>query len=82
VALNRPVTVPSFFAVIVMSWIWSRPWWAHIMFSERVSIHFTGLPSRLASTIARASSPTSKAEGMIETSPRASQIPIVRNGGR
>ena len=39
------VTVPSRFAARVMSWIWSRPWWADSSDSERVSVHFTGLPS-------------------------------------
>ena len=38
-------TVPSRLAAIVMSWIWSRPWWADSSDSERVSVHFTGLPS-------------------------------------
>ena len=46
---SRPVTVPSFLAVIVMSWIWSRPWWAVSSDSERVSVHLTGLPSFCAS---------------------------------
>ena len=42
---SKPVTVPSFLAVSVMSWIWSRPWWAASSDSERVSVHLTGLPS-------------------------------------
>ena len=37
--------VPSFLAVSTRSWIWSRPWWAASSDSERVSVHFTGLPS-------------------------------------
>ena len=36
-------TVPSRLAAIVMSWIWSRPWWADSSDSERVSVHLTGL---------------------------------------
>lgn len=40
-----PVTVPSAFAEMVMSWIWSRPWCAASMVSDRDSFHFTGLPS-------------------------------------
>ena len=37
--------MPSRLAAIVMSWIWSRPWWAESSDSERVSVHLTGLPS-------------------------------------
>ncbi len=47
---SRPVTVPSRFAVIVMFWIWSRPWWADISDSERDSVYFTGLFSRRATS--------------------------------
>ena len=46
---SRPVTVPSRLAVIVMSWIWSRPWCAASSDSDRVSVHLTGLPSFCAS---------------------------------
>ncbi len=53
---RRPVTVPSFFAATSMYWIWSRPWWAVIRDSERVSVHLTGLPSRRATSSARISS--------------------------
>ena len=42
---SRPVIVPSLVTDIVRSWIWSRPWWAVSRDSERVSVHFTGLPS-------------------------------------
>ena len=37
--------------------IWSRPWWQTIMFSERVSIHFSGWPSFLEAAQSRTSSP-------------------------
>ena len=40
-----PVTVPSFSAASVIFCHWSRPWWAAISDSERVSVYFTGLPS-------------------------------------
>ena len=42
---SKPVSVPSFLAVSTRSWIWSRPWCAASSDSERVSVHFTGLPS-------------------------------------
>ena len=51
-----PRILPSRVAAISMNWIWSRPWWVATMFSLRVSVHFTGRPSRLAITVARISS--------------------------
>ena len=60
---SRPVTVPSRLAVIVMSWIWSRPWWAASGDSERVSVHLTGLPSFCETRMASISS------GMMEILP-------------
>ncbi len=33
-----------------MNWIWSRPWWALISDSLRVSVHLIGLPSLRASS--------------------------------
>ena len=33
-----------------MYWIWSRPWWAAISDSLRVSVHLTGLPSCAATS--------------------------------
>ena len=53
---SRPVTVPSRLAVIVMSWIWSRPWCADISDSERDSVYFTGLPSLRATSVVMISS--------------------------
>ena len=53
----QPVTVPSLFAPSVTSMIWSRPWWLVVMCSERVSVHLTGRPSRLARASTSASSP-------------------------
>ena len=47
-----PVTVPSFSAARVSFCHWSRPWWAAISDSERVSVYFTGRPRRRASAIA------------------------------
>ena len=38
--------MPSFSADSVSFCHWSRPWWALISDSERVSVYFTGLPSR------------------------------------
>ena len=40
--------MPSFFAASVSFCHWSRPWCADISDSERVSVYFTGLPSRRA----------------------------------
>ncbi len=37
--------MPSFLALIVRSWIWSRPWCAVSMLSDRVSVHLIGLRS-------------------------------------
>ena len=42
---SRAVILPSLVTETVRSWIWSRPWWAVSSDSERVSVHFTGLPS-------------------------------------
>ena len=53
---SSPVTVPSRRAVMVMSWIWSRPWWADISDSERVSVYLAGLPSRRATRVVITSS--------------------------
>ncbi len=53
---SRPVTVPSLFAVIVMSWIWSRPWWADISDSDRDSVNLAGLPSLRATSVVITSS--------------------------
>ena len=44
----RPVTLPSLSAARVSVCTWSRPWWADIRLSLRVSVYFTGLPSRRA----------------------------------
>ena len=52
----RPRIVPSDFAAISMSWIWSRPWWVETMCSLRASVHLTGRPSFLARTSASTSS--------------------------
>ena len=52
----NPVTVPSFSADRVSFCHWSRPWWPAIRDSERVSVYFTGLPSRRATTIVMNSS--------------------------
>ncbi len=38
--------MPSFSAARVSFCHWSRPWWALISDSQRVSVYFTGLPSR------------------------------------
>ena len=46
----RPLTLPSRSAAMSMYWIWSRPWCALISDSLRVSVHFTGLPMRLATS--------------------------------
>ena len=43
-----PVTRPSLVADSVSFWIWSRPWCAVRIDSVRVSVNFTGLPSRRA----------------------------------
>ena len=40
--------MPSFSAERVSFCHWSRPWWAVIRDSDRVSVYFTGLPSRRA----------------------------------
>ena len=40
--------MPSLVAARVSFCHWSRPWWAAISDSERVSVYFTGLPSRRA----------------------------------
>jgi hypothetical protein len=53
---SRPVTVPSRRAVIVMSWIWSRPWCAASSDSDLDSVYFTGLPSARATSRQRTSS--------------------------
>ena len=50
------VTVPSRFAARVMSWIWSRPWWADSSDSDRVSVHFTGRLSLRAARVQSTSS--------------------------
>ena len=42
------MTVPSLVAARVSFCHWSRPWWAAISDSERVSVYFTGLPIRRA----------------------------------
>ncbi len=52
----RPVSLPSRVAQIVMSWIWSRPWCAAVIDSDRDSVHFTGLPSLRATSRAMNSS--------------------------
>ena len=46
----RPRIVPSDFAAISMSWIWSRPWCVETMCSLRASVHLMGRPSFLART--------------------------------
>jgi hypothetical protein len=43
----KAVISPSFVAAIRTWSTWPRPWWLVAMFSERVSIHFTGWPSCL-----------------------------------
>ena len=43
-----PVTLPSLVAESVSFCHWSRPWWAVIRLSLRVSVNFTGLPRRRA----------------------------------
>ena len=53
---SRPVTVPSRLAVIVISWIWSRPWCAAISDSERDSVYLAGLPSLRATRVVMTSS--------------------------
>ena len=53
---RQPVTVPSRLAVSVTCAVWSRPWWLVVMCSERVSVHLTGCPSRLANARTSASS--------------------------
>ncbi len=53
---SSPVTVPSRLAVIVMSWIWSRPWCALISDSERDSVNLHGLPSLRATSVVTISS--------------------------
>ena len=40
----RPVTLPSLVAARVSFCHWSRPWWAEIRDSERVSVYLHGLP--------------------------------------
>ncbi len=42
------MTLPSLVAARVSFCHWSRPWWAAISDSDRVSVYFTGLPSRRA----------------------------------
>ena len=49
--------VPSRLAPSFTYAIWSRPWCEAIMFSERVSIHFTGRPSLREHQASRISSP-------------------------
>ena len=44
----KPVTLPSLSAARVSVCTWSRPWWAAIRLSLRVSVYFTGLHSRRA----------------------------------
>ena len=44
----NPVTLPSLSAARVSVCTWSRPWWAAIRLSLRVSVYFTGLDSRRA----------------------------------
>ena len=43
-----PVTLPSLSAARVSVCTWSRPWWAAIRLSLRVSVYFTGFISRRA----------------------------------
>ncbi len=50
------VIFPSAVAASSISWIWSRPWIVARYPSLRVSVHFTGRPSRLAAASAIASS--------------------------
>src|SRR5918995_80144 len=47
---RRPFTLPSRSDAMSMYWIWSRPWWAVISDSLRVSVHLTGFPSRRATS--------------------------------
>jgi hypothetical protein len=42
---ERPVTVPSRFAMMVTSWITSRPWWAESRDSLRDSVYLSGRPT-------------------------------------
>ncbi len=44
----KPVTLPSLSAASVRVCTWSRPWWADIRLSLRVSVYFTGFDSRRA----------------------------------
>ena len=48
------VIVPSCFSPISTCWICARPWVMATMFSERVSVHFTGRPSVWAALAATA----------------------------
>ena len=52
----KPVTVPSFSADRVSFCHWSRPWWAEIIDSERVSVNLQGRPSLRATAIVANSS--------------------------
>ena len=53
----KAVIVPSRFAPIRTSSIWSRPWCVTAMSSERVSTHLTGRPSLRAAQAQTISSP-------------------------
>jgi hypothetical protein len=54
--VRTAVIFPSAVAASSISWFWSRPWIVETYPSLRVSVHFTGRPSRRATASASASS--------------------------
>ncbi len=56
---DRPRSLPSRSAAILIRWIWSRPWCTARLPSLRDSVHFTGRPSlRAISTVRNSSAVT------------------------